>query len=237
MPSQRTTDILTIAKHTAEERNGAARLASFVGTKVHKWRKPGNVAKMGASAGGVFIPIPGLSIATDYVVGKVVEHWRSKSHKKKQRKYAMAAAASPDDPAALAKKMKFDVKDLDVKHLQESIRKVRNQLDMLAKPPAGLSDCGRAFQTAYRYHRAVHRLDRLYVEAEAMVVVGEEILDYCEKIEEGLENGWDKMVKEVDDCLDHEICKAGAGCYNGDNGEQRLRRDAQDIRDKEVALP
>lgn len=239
MLSPRAQDILTIARYSAEERSGVARLASFMGTKMHKWKKPGNVVKTAASGAGAAIPIPGVSIATDYIVGKVAATVRSKSHERKQRKYDIATSREPDDPTVLLKKMKFDVKNLDVKHLDESLRKVRNQLDQLRNPGQGLSECHRAYQAAYRYFRALHRLDRLYLEAQAMVAVGREILKYCDEQENQIEAGWDAMKGQVEALLDHDAdtCRAGSGCYNGSTGERRLREDAQKTRDKEVALP
>lgn len=237
MLSERARDIFTIAQCTAEERSGVARLVSFMGTKTHKWKKPGNVVKTAASGGGAAIPVPGVSIATDYIVGKVADKLRSKSHEQKKRKYDLQAANKPDDPAARMKKMKFDVKDLDVKHLQESLRKVRNQLEQMKNPGKGPSECHRAFQTAYRYHRALHRLDKLRLEAEAMVAVGEELVKYCKEQEDAIESRWDEVTGKVEAHLAHppESCPAGPGCYNGPNGEQRLRRDAE--KRSKVELP
>lgn len=232
MLDDREKDILTIAMYSAEERTGVARLISFMGTKLHKWKKPGNVVKTVASGAGAAIPIPGVSIATDFIVNKVADKARASSHKRKQRKYNQLADQSPDDPTVRLKQMKFDVKNLDAKHLDESLRKVRRQLEMYANPGAGYSPCHASFQTAYRYFRALYRLERLYYEAEGMVALGEEILRYCDEQADRIEGEYDEMLGRLGALLDHdpETCKAGAGCYNGPSGEQRLRNDAAKMR-------
>lgn len=234
MLSQRAQDIFTIAAYRAENRSGVPRLASFMGTKTHKWTKPGNVAKTAASGAGAAIPIPGVSIATDYIVGKVAEKIRNDSHARKQRKYHLKTIEQPADPAARLKKMKFDVKELDVKHLQESLRKVRKQLAQVGDPGRTQSDCQKAFQTAYRYRRALHRLQSLRLEAEAMAAVGRELVRYCGEQEDKMDDKWDEVAATVERLLAHESCAAGPGCYNGPQGEQRLRRDAEKL---DVQLP
>ncbi|MGD8321884.1 MAG: hypothetical protein PVJ02_15660 [Gemmatimonadota bacterium] len=232
MLDDREKDILTIAMYSAEERKGVARLMSYMGTKMHKWKKPGNVVKTVASGAGAAIPIPGVSIATDYIVNKVADKARTSSHKKKQRKYNQLADQDPDDPTIRLKQMKFDVKNLDAKHLDESLRKVRKQLQMYGNPGPGLSPCHAAFQTAYRYFRSLYRLERLYYEAAGMVALGEEIMRYCDEQEERIDGEWDQMLNRLEGLLNHDpaTCKAGSGCYNGPNGEQRLRRDADKMR-------
>lgn len=238
-------DIWEVARDKATYRTGIARFSSALGTKLHKWKKPGNIVKTTGKAGGALIPVPGLSIATDWVIekieGKMREHYREKR------------LEQADQAGDEYKKVKFEIKTLDISKLDRARYKAENQLTQLNSTlhdsRRSLSQCVKAFGIAYRYHRAQHRAKLLRYQATAMKDVAENILHWCDQVETNLCSP--AIVREVQDLfvatLDHEPKDCGGigaekGCFNASGKPDELREMVKRIswhisRDEPVDLP
>lgn len=216
-------DIRVLANKAAKHETTSAQLKSWRQMKVHKLKKPGNIAKTIASGAGAAIPIPGISIATDWVIGKAVEWKRTKSHAQKAQKY------SRQDEDDTYHKVKWDIKELDVKHLDQSRLKVIEELkkyNSLAGRFWPDKTCERAYELIYAVERTRYRMDKLRLEAAALRVVADEILLWCDQVDNAA--NYDALREQVIKALDHDSC--GKDCYHSDDGESKLRATAARLR-------
>lgn len=215
-------DICVLARKAAKHETTSAQLKSWKQMKVHKLKKPGNIAKTIASGAGAAIPIPGISIATDWIIGKAVERKRAKSHTQKAQKYSN----HEDDTYH---NVKWDIKELDVKHLDQSRLKVADELkkyNSLAGRFWPDRTCERAYELIYAVERTRYRMSKLRLEAEALKVVADEILNWCDQVENAA--NYDALREQVINVLDHDSC--GRDCYHSADGESKLRGTAARLR-------
>lgn len=231
-------NIWAISEDRAYNRKKTARFSSALKTKVHKWKKPGNVAKTAASLTGLAIPIPGISMGTDWVVQKVVDEMRaSVRRKKKQGAY--------DGAGDLEKEVKHGIKNIDVSELDRARYKAHAQINSLnglfSTPTFQCTQCEWAFNMAYRYHRAVSRVALLKIRAQVLQGLAQQIITWCDQLETSLDAKEDRIKKAVEECLDHDpedcgklaggggLPGAKTGCFNSDSGDNEKQHLIQKV--------
>lgn len=229
--------IWAISEDRAYKRKKTARFSSALKTKTHKWKKTGNVTKTVASLAGLAIPIPGISMATDWMVQRVVDKRRASVRKKKQRTYSNAGD--------LEKEVKHGIKNIDVSELDRARYKVHGQINSLnglfSTPKFHGTQCELAFNLAYRYHRAVRRVELLKVRAQVLQGLAQQIITWCDQLETSLDAKEDRIKKAVEDCLDHDpedcgklagggsLPGAKTGCFNSDSGDNEKQHLIQKV--------
>lgn len=216
-------DLKTKAKSKAvTHKSTATQFKSWMSQKKHKLSKPGNMAKTIASGAGAAIPIPGLSIASDWVIQKAADRQRSKSHAKKKLKYDDSGR---DDYHSV----KWDIKELDVKHLDQSRLKLHMAADAYNKLAGKFwpdKTCERAYDLLFSEAIFNDRLDKLKMEAECLKAVADGILEWCDTLDSNLDR--DKMHDDVIKALEHENC--GKDCFHSPDGESKLVSYASRVR-------
>lgn len=222
MPTDLTNAIMDLAANKAANRTKAKKFKSFTGRKAKKAVKPKNIVKGVVTGLGGAIPVPGVSIATDWTYDKIAVKVRNRRAASKQRGYDNP---EEDNTAAQLKKIKFDVKNFSLSHLDESRKRVAEQATRLNgwRQDHSRSLCQNAYDLAYRYNRLRVRVAKLKTEAEALKVIAEEILVYCNRATAELDDRICDLVEvRIDELTEHDS-DCGKNCFNDEQqGERNL---------------
>jgi len=163
-----------------------------------------------------------VSIATDWTYDKLSAKARSYQSARRQREYDNP---EEDNLAAQLKKIKFDVKNFSLSHLDESRKRVAEQVTRLNgwRQDHSRSLCQNAYDLAYRYNRLRVRLAKFKTEADALKVIADEIIQYCNRATDELDNRVCGLVEDrIDELTEHDS-DCGKKCFNDDQqGERNL---------------
>lgn len=192
-------DVWNAAEAKARNPSRSTRIASSIKNKGHKWKKPGNVVKTVVAGLGALIPIPGVSIGTDHVTSKATDALRS-------RRRAHRRHTADGD---LRQAVKFGIKGLDLSALDQSRRKAKDATEKFNKryvtpAPLNHTHCGFAWGAAYEFQRARHRVDLLEAKAVALKAMADDILKWCDDLNDSLDQKEPNLKAALKDRLDHE---------------------------------
>lgn len=197
-----------IGYERAENRSKADRTISWFGTKVHKWKKPKNLANVALEVShGILVTIPILGSALINLEMKAVEHFRSKHRARKLKK-----------AQSVEKTLKFTIKELDVSELDRARFKVVRQREQYNKAATSFAnssgnECINAFWLAYRYRRYEYRLDKLASLGETLEQLGSDIVEWTASQEKVLYGFQAKHLSNIETALEkHKPDACGNAC-------------------------
>jgi len=165
-----------IAKERSQHKSRGARVASWLGSKIHKWKKPKNIANVVLEVSHAFIPIPGLGSALINLEMKAVEKIRGELRGIRSDDWFMPTLES---------RVKFGVKELDVSKIDRGRYKAMRNRDEYNKrgaaAGAGSDNCIKAFWLAYYYRRWQYRVNKVNVLASALQSLSEELTQWSKQ--------------------------------------------------------
>ena len=142
-----------VGRDRAVNRSRGTRVVSALATKLHKWKKPRNIARAVVEGVVQLIPVPGVGSGVAWLVGHA-----------EQKADGYARSRRAKNPQDEYRDVKFSIKDLDVSALDRARYKVVSQIDQYNKEAARAEQsnmCIRGFWLAYRYRRMEYRAERL----------------------------------------------------------------------------
>lgn len=204
-----------IAKERSQHKTKGARTMSWLGSKIHKWRKPKNIVHLGLEVSHAFIPIPMVGTALVNLEMKVVDKIREELR-----------GIRDDDwfRQSLETKVKFGIKELDVAKLDRGRYKAMKNREEYNKRGAGVGagkdNCIKAFWLAYYYRRWQYRVNKIDILAGALQKLANELKEWSEQQVVLVEGHRSSHVKNMNALLDggHPPGTCGNAClYHGES--------------------
>lgn len=171
MTYEATETIVQAAHDQANRRTTGKKVQSQILTKLRKWKKPKNAAAIATTVATEFMPIPGVGAIIGWAEDKIASKIRSN-----------LSAKRGESAASDYEKMKFNIKDFDVKQLDGARHKVKRNIDLYNAlgSKQDKSTCERAYNIAYRYYRVENRLDKLDALASTMLEIAQDVKKWCD---------------------------------------------------------
>lgn len=207
MTNEATETIVQAAHDQANRRRTGKKVQSQVLTKLRKWKKPANVAAVTTTVVAEFIPIPGVGAFVGWAEDRIATKIRGN-----------LATKRGESAASDYEKMKFNIKDFDVKQLDGARHKVKRNIDLYNAlgSKQDKSTCERAYNIAYRYYRVENRLDKLDALAATMLEIAQDVKKWCDDTRGKIQPV--QMADNVVKAMESSHAKCGKRCALGKVG-------------------